>query len=74
MLLQIKSVNQIKLYGFIIGGIIIFGLIFYILKKPFREYINDYIKNHKFFLVGYSMDVAPCSGHIDPSIDFDLKR
>jgi len=23
---------------------------------------------------GYSMDVAPCSGHIDPSIDFDLKR
>jgi len=53
MFLQIKSANQIKLYGFIVLVIILLGILFYVFKKSFREFINDYIKNHKFFVVTF---------------------
>jgi hypothetical protein len=54
MFLQIKSTNQLKLYGVIICTTLILVLIFYIFKKSFRISINNYIKNHIFFLVVFS--------------------
>lgn len=53
LLLQTKTAFQLKLYGFIICSVLILGIFLYFFKESFRNKINNYIKNHVFFLITF---------------------
>lgn len=49
--LQFKSPELIKFYIISLISIVVIGLFLFIVHRKFREFLVNYIKNHKFFVV-----------------------